>query len=385
MPSDKSPVSGEILKAARVAAGISLSAMATRTHFTLGHLSNVEAGRRTATAALIAAYERETGRSLDRRTFLALPSLAVVPDSVAPHMEAGRIGPSTVARLVDRTARLRQMDNYLGGADTYRVFLAELESSRYLAKTATYGEATGKALGSLIAEQAQQAGWSAFDAGWGDEARRLYQLSLTEASEAEDEALTGNALAFLAYQKHGAERDAVETAAASVEHAAPHVPAAVRALLLERLAWAHAVANEPLQTERTLEAAHEALTRDSAEPAPDWAAWVDATELQIMTGRCWAQLCQPQRAIPVLERVLSGFPDAHGRDKALYLTWLAEAYRGAGELDQAASTLKTAHTLSAPVASVRPRQRITEVASTLAAHGSVPAVAEVLSLVSSQP
>jgi len=300
-------------------------------------------------------------------------------------MEAGRIGPSTITRLAERTAGLRQMDNYLGGADTYRVFLAELESSRHLAKTAAYSEATGKALRSLIAEQAQQAGWSAFDAGWGDEARRLYQMSLTEAEEARDESLTGNALAFLAYQKHGTERDAVETAAASVEHAAPHVPAAVRALLLERLAWAHAVADEPWETERALEAAHEALARDSAVPAPDWAAWVDATELQIMTGRCWAQLGQPQRAIPVLERILSGFPDAYGRDKALYLTWLAEAYRDAGEVDQAASTLKVAHTLSAPVASVRPRQRIAEVASTLAAHRSVPAVAELLTLVSPQP
>ncbi|WP_368862074.1 hypothetical protein [Catenulispora pinistramenti] len=33
--------------------------MATRTHFSLSHLSNVEAGRRAPTADLIAAYEQE--------------------------------------------------------------------------------------------------------------------------------------------------------------------------------------------------------------------------------------------------------------------------------------------------------------------------------------
>lgn len=358
-------VSGEALKVAREAADISLSALAARTHFSLSHLSNVEAGRRTPTAAVVAAYEREIGSPVNRRSFLALPSLAVVPESVAPHMESGRIGSSTIARLTERTARLRQMDNYLGGADTYRTFLAEVESSRFLAKNAIYDDVTGKALRALIAEQAQQAGWSAFDAGWNDEARRLYTVSLAEAEQAGDAALYGNALAFLAYQKHGTEADAVETAAASVEHAAPHVPAAVRALLLERLAWAHAVAGQPRDTERSLDAAYEALTRDSGEPAPDWAAWVDATELGIMTGRCWAQLRQPQRAIPVLEDVLSCFPDAYRRDKALYLTWLAAAYRDAGEAEQSAVTLRMAQTLSAEVASVRPHQRIAEVAATL--------------------
>ncbi|MFD0633911.1 XRE family transcriptional regulator [Catenulispora yoronensis] len=254
------------------------------------------------------------------------------------------------------------MDNYLGGADTYRMFLAELESSRLLARTATYDEPTGKALGSLIAEQAQQAGWSAFDAGWQAQARELYAFSRGTATEVGDEALTGNALAFLAY---GAETDAVATASAAVEHATPGVPATVRALLLERLAWAHAVAGEATETQRVLNAAQEALGRDDGSPVPDWAAWADGTELQIMTGRCWAQLRQPKRAVPVLEDVLSGFPNAYGRDKALYLTWLAEAYRDAGEPDQAVTVLGKARSLSAEVASVRPRQRIEEVAATL--------------------
>ncbi|MBS2531465.1 helix-turn-helix domain-containing protein [Catenulispora sp. NF23] len=363
-----SVVTGEMLKAAREAASIGLSAMATRTHFSLSHLSNVEAGRRAPTADLIAAYEQEIGEPVDRRSFLALPPLAVMPELVAPHVESGRIGSSTIARLVERTARLRQMDNVLGGADTYRTFLGELESSQRLAKSATYDEVTGRALFALIAEQAQQAGWSAFDAGWQERARKLYELSREAATEARDDALTGNALAFLAYQRQGSATDAVEIAAASVARAGPAVPGAVRALLLERLAWAYAIAGEPRETERALDAAHEALAREG-QPSPDWAAWVDASELQIMTGRCWAQLRQPGRAIPVLENVLSAYPDLWGRDKALYLTWLAEAYRDAGEVEQAAAVLSEAQALSADVASVRPRQRITDVAATLAPYG----------------
>lgn len=371
-------VNGEKLKAAREAADISMSAMAARTHFSLSHLSNVEAGRRAPSAAVIAAYERETGIRVDRRSFLALPALAVVPDLPVPQAESLKIGPDTVSHLIRRAARLRQTDNLLGGADTYRMFLSELESSQRLAKSAMYDETTGRALFALIAEQAQQAGWSAFDAGWQDRARVLYKLSHEAAQEAQDEALTGNALAFLAY---AAERDAVSTAGSAVEYAGPGVPGAVRALLLERLAWAHAAAGQPRDMERALDAAHEALTRDGG-LSPDWAAWVDASELQIMTGRCWAQLRQPRRAIPVLEPVLDAYPDAWGRDKALYLTWLADAYRDAGEVEQSAATLGKAHVLSAGVASVRPRQRITEVAGTLAPFATVPAVAKVLALVS---
>lgn len=374
-------VTGAMLKAAREVADIGLAAMAARTHFSISHLSNVEAGRRAPTAALIAAYERELGEPVDRRTFLALPSLAVVPDLTAPAAESGRIGLSTITRLVERAARLRQSDNILGGADTYALFLAELESSQRLAKTATYDAATGRALFALIAEQAQQAGWSAFDAGWQSQARALYKLSREAAKEARSESLIGNALAFLAYQREGSAAAAVETAAASVAHAGPRAPGTVRALLLERLAWAHAVAGQTRETERALDAAREALTHDG-QPSPDWAAWVDSAELQIMTGRCWSLLRQPGRAIPVLEYVVSAYPDAWGRDKALYLASLADAYRDAGEVEQAAAVIRKAHDVSAGVASARPRQRIAEVAATLIPFATVPFVAETLGVIS---
>jgi len=77
-----------------------------------------------------------------------------------------------------------------------------VKSSQRLAKTASYDSATGRALFALIAEQAQQAGWSAFDAGWQSEARALYELSREAAKEARSESLTGNALAFLIRRAH---------------------------------------------------------------------------------------------------------------------------------------------------------------------------------------
>ncbi|MGH3156776.1 MAG: helix-turn-helix domain-containing protein [Streptosporangiaceae bacterium] len=55
-----------MLRTAREAAGLSLSEVAARTHYTRGHLSNVETGRRTASAEVVLAYERVLGEGMDR-------------------------------------------------------------------------------------------------------------------------------------------------------------------------------------------------------------------------------------------------------------------------------------------------------------------------------
>ncbi|MFE1521096.1 hypothetical protein ACFW9I_30360 [[Kitasatospora] papulosa] len=111
--------------------------------------------------------------------------------------------------------------------------------------------------------------------------------------------------------------------------------------------------------EKALVAARRALDEaQDGEPQPDWAAWVDHTELDIMTGRCWTELRRPLRAVPILTHALDQFADAHARDKALYLSWLADAYLTAGEIEQAAETTGRALQLASSIASVRPRQRL---------------------------
>lgn len=52
---------GRVLKVERTAAGLSLTAVATAVGISVGHLSNIEAGRRRATAELLEAI-RDTVR-----------------------------------------------------------------------------------------------------------------------------------------------------------------------------------------------------------------------------------------------------------------------------------------------------------------------------------
>ncbi|GAA1821302.1 helix-turn-helix transcriptional regulator [Planosporangium flavigriseum] len=69
---------GAQLRVARNAAGVSLRAMAARTNFSKGHLSNIEAGRRTVTPDVVLAYERALGDAVDRRGLLTGMAATVV-------------------------------------------------------------------------------------------------------------------------------------------------------------------------------------------------------------------------------------------------------------------------------------------------------------------
>ncbi|QXE39329.1 helix-turn-helix domain-containing protein [Streptomyces sp. GMY02] len=345
-----------------------------------GHMLGLAARPWEVSAPPAPTSTTEDRNDMRRRHFLrASTGLAVSLPALHQPTTGTRLGRGEPEKLRRRTARLRRLDDVLGGGDTYRVYLGEYQATKALLRTASYTEDTGRALLSVLAEQAQQAGWAAFDAGREADAAGLYQDSYQAATEAGDTDLAGNALAFLAYQTvPGDRRTGVEIATRSCETIGPDAPAGVRALLHERKAWACAVAGLASQTESALESAEAALRDAGSAPQPDWVAWVDPTELQIMSGRCWTELRRPLRAVPVLENALARYDDSHARDKALYLSWLADAYLSGGEVEQAASVTSRALDLSHGVASVRPRHRLAPVLKRLGAHRGLPAVDDAL-------
>ncbi|MFE9783245.1 XRE family transcriptional regulator [Streptomyces sp. NPDC005775] len=290
-----------------------------------------------------------------------------------------------VASLQERTARLRRLDEVLGGGDTYRVYLGEVQYTKDLLGRSTFTPESRRRLTALLAEQAQQAGWAAFDGGRTQDAVAFYEESGTAAQDAQDSDLYGNSLAFLAYKTLADNRRTAATFAEdSCVTITDRTPATVRALLHERLAWACAVNGQAIGTERALAAARQALDdAQPEEPQPGWSAWVDHNELDIMTGRCWTELRRPLRAVPILTNALNRYADDHARDKALYLTWLADAYLTAGEIEQAAETTARSLQLSVDVASVRPRQRIAPLLDRLRPHSDTPQVRELLEYVDS--
>ncbi|GAA5155174.1 hypothetical protein GCM10023321_28070 [Pseudonocardia eucalypti] len=289
-----------------------------------------------------------------------------------------KIGATSVDELRASFARLRLLDDQLGGGDTFRVYLSEVENLAALLKRGGFATPVQRELQILFAEQTQQAGWAAFDAGWQQKATSLFERSFEAAKEANSAELAGNALALRSYQLLSNGTLAPELTDKSLMIAADTVHPAVKSLLYQRGAWTYAVAGRVGQTAEALGRASEALADSAAAgPAPDWAAWAhNPLELQIMTGRCWSVLHRPIRAITALEAAMGQYDDSHARDKALYLSWLADAYLDAGEVEHAAVVAGRALDLATNVASTRPRERFAALLGRLEPHKTVAEVGE---------
>ncbi len=326
-----------------------------------------------------------TGTELRSRfvtTPLVAASLGPRPETIA--RTGGRIGQEAVDDLRARTVRVRRLDDYLGGGDTYRLYADELAETVRLIHACSYSEPVGRALIAISAQQAQQTGWAAFDAGDHATARQLYEASREAAIVARDAALEGNALSLLSYQlidRAESGVDAAEQSATAAGQAAP----GVRALMWERVAFAHAHAGDRRETEQALEEARRALDETGREPDPDWTAWADEQEFRLISGRCWAELREPGRAVPLLESVFAQLPAAQTRNLAVYSTHLAGAYLDGDQVELAAQVLVRALDLAADVASVRPARRVAEVAARLTPYRANAAVAELFERMAARP
>ncbi|WP_166659189.1 helix-turn-helix transcriptional regulator [Labedaea rhizosphaerae] len=318
---------------------------------------------------------------VNRRGFLGTSAGALLGFSAAMHPRLRfSVGESDIRYLLDRTARLRRLDNYLGGRDTYQTYLSELTSTvEYFAHSSSTADIRARLLG-VISEQAQLAGWAAFDAGMHAEATGHYRRSLDAAKEAGDAALAGNALAFLAYQDVSASSPNIELAEASFATAEKHATPKVRALLLERKALTYASAKDGYATEKALSDARTALNTETTRAEPDWVFWVDENEIDIMSGRCWTELGQPSRAISVLDKALAKFDSTQARDKSLYSASLAHALIDNNEIERAAAVTIECIQLAEGVASVRPGMHIGSVVHRLRMHRALPRVAEVFEM-----
>ncbi|MFY1635129.1 helix-turn-helix domain-containing protein [Solwaraspora sp. WMMB335] len=366
---------------------MSLRQLARATFYSKSYLHELENGSKRPTAQAAQRLDStlraggelsalaDAQRALSRRQFVAGAGLAAaLPHTYVDH--GRKIGVDLPDKLVERTARLRRLDDFLGGADTYRMYAAEVDSTDRLIRDGRYAEDTHRRLLAVLAEQAQLAGWAAFDAGHHGDAERLYRASLTAAQEAENPALAGNAQAFLAYQASALGRSGLNLAIAACETAKESTTPRVLTLLHCRRAWSHALEGQAAEAERQLDTAARWLSTSGDRAEPDWAYWVDDVEVDIMTGRCWSVLHRPMRAISVLEQVLALYNDTHARDKALYLTWLADAYLDANEVEQACSVAGKAMRLAAGVGSIRPAQRIDTFMARLEPYAALPCVVD---------
>lgn len=310
---------------------------------------------------------------------LAHEWLVMDPPQVAELRAGRRVGDGLVAKVEARIVTVRRMDDFVGGGDLAAVVDSELQATAQLAADASYSEPIGRRILTALGELAQLAGWANSDAGNHATAARCYLAGVKAAHAAGDRPLAANLLSSLSYQaaNNGQEREAVLLARSALHGARAEATPRTRALLSDRVAWAHTKAGQAAETDRALAEAGDAIAAAGPGDAdPDWVYWVDADELDVMAGRCYTELHRPLKAEPLLREVIGRYDAARVRETSLYLTWLAQTYVDAREIDEAAATALRALDLSSRVNSQRGRARVAEVREHLRPWRGLPAVAD---------
>jgi hypothetical protein len=291
-----------------------------------------------------------------------------------------RIGTGMVDTVARRVAQLRRVDDFIGGRELRPLVERELRLTAGLLREAAYTDQVGRALLSAVAELCQLAGWVTVDAGAPQRAARHLAVGVHTAHAAGDRPTAANLVSTLSYQVANLDdpQEAILLARSAAAGVRGHASATTRALLHERVAWAHARAREVRHTERALAAAETEYQRRRPADDPEWVYWLTEDEIIVMSGRCYVELRQPNRAIPRLTGVLARYDERQTRESALYTSWLAEAHVQAGDIEHAAALAQRTLELSSATSSARGDDRITLLAQRLAPYHTVGAVREFL-------
>jgi hypothetical protein len=180
-----------------------LSEVATRTHYTRGHLSNVETGKRAASPDVVLAYERVLGEDMDRGRRGVLAGIAA--SVVAPAATAELLRRGFAAAIGERPS----LDEWQSRVEEY--------GCDYM--TVGAGELQSRLAGDLVVLQQQLEGperWSvaarllalyAKTTPGAENSSRWYSLAVTAADRSEDLSsrvwVRGRAALAMAYEGKG--------------------------------------------------------------------------------------------------------------------------------------------------------------------------------------
>ncbi|MFE2046797.1 helix-turn-helix domain-containing protein [Streptomyces sp. NPDC059477] len=325
--------------------------------------------------------QQTEAESVDRREFMGASIGAAVPLG-SSHWDGRRVGKADVANLQQGLVDLRRLDDFTGGAATYPLAVQTAQRTERVLDRSVYTPDIGRQILDVLAETHQFTSWTAFDSGKLPEAKKLAQRASAAANQAGNRILAASALSELSYLTASGDDpgEAVQMARASLALAPVDVLPAVRVVLADRLAWACARTGNPKGAERAVGLSEDLHDQRDArtDEEPDWVYWINRDESKIMEGRCWAELREHGRAVPVLEDIDVPYDESHAREVALFQCWLSGSYLDAGEIDQAAAAARSAVDLVKGTDSPRTDVWVSGVLRRLQDHRAVPSVRELL-------
>ena len=333
---------------------------------------------------------------MDRRGFIVVAGMAPVLAQaavapLAPARAAGsRIGADVPTQFETSLSILRRQDDQFGSGQVHASARATLGMITTRLKTAAYTEANGRRLFAAAAEAARICAWTAYDSGQHALAEEHYLVALRAAASSGDPVVTANTLAFWAIMRYSTSdpNGAVDLVNSALGYTKQIGSSRMEAMLLARLARAHAHAGDSRAAARAQNAAMAAYDRArDQDPAadPDCVYWVNLGEIRMLQGSCSLNLGRPKEALAHFEDASAGLratdtyrEDEFPRGAAIYLAREAEARIALDDLDGAVDTAHRAVEHMGGVTSARSSTTLADLRSKFGAHRDVPIVHEFL-------
>lgn len=347
---------GQRLRDLRSTHGISLRALADRTHYSRSYLHDLETGRKLPPPDTAARIDDALGAGGGLAATLHQAGSGL-PDWAGDRIRAVLTGPhrpdpTTVDHLAQALTVQRHLEDSVGARPVLAPVLAGLTTVAQIRASAD-GELHDQLL-SLESQYAQFAGWLHQDLDHRGESEQWYARALTQAHEAGDDSMVASILSMRANAAWGAgdPRRSVRLAEASCrQHATP----GVLALSQQHLARGLAAAGDRDGCLRALDRSEQlfaqAQTRADREPA--WIYFVDESRMRVQRALCLRDAGDHQASIHLFEQAIRALPAGYARDRGTYTARLAVAYALAGERDAALAAAAEARHLATATGSER--------------------------------
>jgi tetratricopeptide (TPR) repeat protein len=197
------------------------------------------------------------------------------------------------ATIRDTTADLMVMDFKRGGGSTRRLLLYYFREEVAPLLTWSYpDERVRRDVFSAAAETIQLLGWTAYDAGSHDEAKRYFARALRLAREADDPLMGGRILANLSHQANflGAFDHALKLARAAQDAIQGVATGTVMSMFLAMEARARASLGDGNGTAQLLHRAEQLHESRNSENEPAWISYFSSQEMASEAAHCFRDL-----------------------------------------------------------------------------------------------
>ncbi|WP_086841994.1 hypothetical protein [Amycolatopsis kentuckyensis] len=297
------------------------------------------------------------------------------------------------AQLEAAVGVLRALD-YRQGGGFCRDAVQVVKTASLLLHWGTVPEPLRARLYTVLADVHNLLGWTEFDIGRGEPARRRFERALDIAAEAGNDSLVAN-IRYRLGRVHLHHHDVTGALAEFARGRAAARRSDCRralAILAANEAWAFAMAGDEHAALTRLAEAEAAFATAGSWPEPrPWEAFFRETDMAAMRGTVLTELSTTVsarysgEAIPQLTAAAGRYGADMARSRSLTLIMLAQNHALQGDFEEATRIGEEALDLAETVGSVRPKDRLAPLERLLTRHRATRGLADRISRYRTEP